>query len=70
MDEGAFLEARREQARNHSLRRSILALATQGKALDPEDLRRELPAHPATAVIEYHLSVLQQVDLLPPAFRS
>lgn len=67
MDEGEVLEARRERARSHSLRRSILALETQGKSLDPEDLRRELQAHPATALIEYHLSVLRQVNLLPPA---
>lgn len=67
MDEGEFLEARREQARSHSLRRSILVLSTQGESLDPEDVRRKLPAHPATALIEYHLSVLRQVDLLPPA---
>lgn len=67
MDEGEFLEARREQARSHSLRRSILAFATEGKTLGPDDLRRELPTHPATVLIEYHLSVLRQVDLLPPA---
>jgi hypothetical protein len=59
------LEARRGQARRHDLRISILALAAQGKSLDPADLRRELPTHPAVPVIEYHLLVLRQLDLLP-----
>jgi hypothetical protein len=60
-------EARRNQARRNDLRLSILAVATQGKSLDPEDLRRELPDRPAVAVIEYHLLVLRQVELLPSA---
>lgn len=67
MDERELLEARRNQARNHDLRLAILALAVQEKSMDPEDLHRELPAHPGFPLIQYHLSVLRQVDLLPPA---
>jgi hypothetical protein len=56
----------RHYARKHPLRLKILALsARRSRSLDPDDLKRELPDHPAVAVIEYHLSVLRQVDLLP-----
>lgn len=55
----------RVAARRHDLRLRILDLAALGESLDPEDLRRELPAHPTIAVVEYHLSVLRQVGLLP-----
>jgi hypothetical protein len=65
MDGGDPFEARRDQVRRHELRLAILALASQGKAMNPPDLHRELPAHPAVAVIEYHLLVLQRVGLLP-----
>lgn len=54
MGEREPLEARCDQVRNHDLRLAILALAAQGKPMDPEDLRRELPAHPKVALIEYH----------------
>jgi hypothetical protein len=64
MQGGDLLEARRDQARRHPLRLAILALSVQGKSLDPKDLHRELPTHPRIATIEYHLSVLRQVDLL------
>lgn len=61
-----FLEARRDQARGHPLRLKILALAVpKGQSLDPEDLRRRLPDRPPAKMIEYHLLVLRQVDLLP-----
>lgn len=60
-----LLEARRDQARRHPLRLTLIALSVQGKSLDPEDLRRELPDHPSVAVIKYHLLVLRQVELLP-----
>lgn len=59
-----LLGARRTQARKHPMRLSILALAAQGKSLDPQDLHRELPDRPTVAVIGYHLLVLRQVDLL------
>lgn len=61
-----LLEARRNQARRHPLRLGILALGAKGKSMDPEDLRRELPTHPAVSLIEYHLLVLRQAALLPP----
>jgi hypothetical protein len=66
MYDADLLEARRNQARRHDLRLGILALANQGKSMDPEDLHRELPTHPALVVIDYHLLVLRQADLLPP----
>jgi len=59
---------RQEYARSHPLRVMILALIVQGggvRSLDPEDLRQELPKHPAVAVIEYHLRVLRDAKLLP-----
>jgi hypothetical protein len=59
------LEALRNQVRRHRLRLCVLALATQGKSLDPTHLRQELPTHPEVRVINYHLSVLRQVELLP-----
>ena len=65
MDGGGSFEARRDQVRRHELRLAILALASQGKSMDPLDLRRELPTHPELAVIEYHLLVLHRVGLLP-----
>jgi hypothetical protein len=67
MHDADQLEARRNQARRHDLRLGILALAARGNSVDPEDLRRELPAHPAVASIEYHLVVLRQAGLLPSA---
>lgn len=67
MHDGDLLEARREQARRNPLRLKVLALAVRrGQSLDPEDLRRELPDRPSVAAIEYHLLILQQVELLPP----
>jgi len=60
-----MLRARRDQARKHDLRLRILALASQGKSLDPEDVRQELPDRPSVAVIKYHLSVLRAAELLP-----
>jgi hypothetical protein len=65
VQEGGLLEARRDQARRHPLRLAIIALSVQGKSLDPEDLRRELPDRPSVVVIEYHLLVLREVELLP-----
>jgi hypothetical protein len=65
MHGGDLPKTMRDQARHHDLRLSILALSTTSKSLDLEDLRRELPTHPALAVIEYHLLVLRQVELLP-----
>jgi hypothetical protein len=65
VQEDGLLEARRDQARSHPLRLAILALAVQGKSLEPDDLRRELPTRPAVRVIRYHLLVLRQVELLP-----
>ena len=55
----------RDQVRRHHLRLAILGLAAQGKSTDPKDLRRELPTHPAPAVIEYHLLILRCAGLLP-----
>lgn len=69
MDGGVPFEARRDQVRRHNLRLAILALASQGRSMNPLALRRELPTHPAMGLIEYHLSVLRQVDLLPPVGR-
>lgn len=63
--QGDLLEARRDQARRHPLRLGLIALSAQGKSLDPEDLRRELPDRPSVAVIEYHLMVLREAELLP-----
>ena len=64
-DEGR--RARQDYARSHPLRLQILALTSKrNRSLDPDDLRRELPERPAVAVIEYHLLVLRQVELLPP----
>lgn len=54
----------RDQVRDHELRLGILALASQGSSLDPMDLQRELPAHPAIAAIKYHLLVLRLAELL------
>jgi hypothetical protein len=65
MSDDGLREAKRDQARRHHLRFSILALVTQGRALDPEDLRRALPTHPEIPVIEYHLLVLRNAGLLP-----
>lgn len=65
MHDADQLEARRNLARSHDLRLGILSLVTQGNSMDPEDLRRELPTHPAVALIEYHLLVLRQAGLLP-----
>lgn len=59
-----LLEAKRDQARYHYVRLGILALAGQGKSLDPEDLHRELPTHPEVGVIAYHLLVLRRAKLL------
>ncbi len=57
---------RQDHARRHPLRLNILALSQRrSQSLDPGDLRRELPDRPAVEVIEYHLLVLQQVELLP-----
>lgn len=62
-----LLEARRDCARRHPLRLHIIALSVRrGQSLDPHDLQRELPDHPSVRLIEYHLLVLRQVDLLPP----
>jgi len=56
-----------DRVRHHPLRLKILALSIRRRqSLDPEDLRRELPDHPAVPKIEYHLRVLRQADLLPP----
>lgn len=66
MHDADLLEARRNQARCHDLRRAILALYAQGKSMDPDDLRRELSAHPAVVLIKYHQLVLRQAGLLPP----
>jgi hypothetical protein len=66
MRDADLLEARRNQARRHSLRLTILALAAQGKSIDPGALRRELPTHPTASLIDYHLLVLRQAGLLPP----
>ena len=62
-----FQAGRRDQARRHDLRLKILALVAQDRhrSLDPEDLSRLLPDHPAATVVEYHLAVLRRVDLLP-----
>ena len=62
-----LMKARQDDARRHPLRLNILALAVQSRGtwLNPDDLHRELPDHPAVAVIEYHLLVLRRVDLLP-----
>jgi hypothetical protein len=65
MDGGDPLETMRDQVRRHRLRLTILGLAAQGKSTDPKDLRRELPIHPAPAVIEYHLLILRCAGLLP-----
>ena len=60
------LSALQDQARKHALRLKILALAQRrNRSLDPEDLRRELPEHPAVAIVGYHLSVLERAKLLP-----
>lgn len=65
--EGGLLEARQDYARRHPLRLHIIALSVRkGQSLDPEDLRRELPDHPAVALIEYHVRVLREVGLLSP----
>lgn len=64
---GGFLEARFDYARRHPLRLNIIALSVRkGHSLDPKDLRRELPGRPTVALLEYHLRVLRQVELLPP----
>jgi len=65
MQRNGLLEEMRDQVRRHPLRLAILALPVQGKSLDADDLRRELPTHPTTGVIEYHLSVLRRIELLP-----
>lgn len=67
MHDADLLEARRDQARRHDLRLGILALAAQSRSMDIKDLHRELPTHPTLVVIDYHLSVLRQAGLLPPA---
>lgn len=67
MQDADPFETRRNQARRHDLRLGILALAAKGKSMDTESLRRDLPTHPAVASIDYHLLVLRQVGLLPPA---
>lgn len=66
MDGGdLLLEARRDQVRRHGLRLAILALATQGKSMEPDVICGELPTRPAIVVIEYHLLVLRCAGLLP-----
>lgn len=66
LSEGERLEALQEQARKHTLRLKILALAqNRHQSLDPEDLRWELIERPAVTVIEYHLAVLDRAQLLP-----
>lgn len=56
-----------DHLRSHPMRLHIIALSVRkGQSLDPKDLRRELPDHPAVAVIDYHLRVLRRADLLPP----
>jgi hypothetical protein len=62
--DGDLLEARREEIRRHSMRRAIRPLAAQGRSLDAGNLRQELPHRPAMRLIEYHLSILRQLDLL------
>jgi len=66
MQANDLLEAIRDQARCHPLRLSIIALSVQGKSLDPDDLRWDLPDGGSVAMIEYHLLVLNRVGLLPP----
>lgn len=57
-----------DHARSHPLRAKILALAQKPhQSLDPDDLCQELADCPTVAAIEYHLLVLRQVELLPPA---
>lgn len=70
MNRGDPLETMRDQVRRHRLRLAVLGLAAQGRSTDPKDLRRALPAHPAPAVIEYHLLVLRCAGLLPSRARS
>lgn len=66
--DGDRLKAMQKQARKHPMRLKILALASKrNRALDSADRRRELPERPAVTVIEYHLKVLREVDLLPSA---
>jgi hypothetical protein len=61
------LAALQDRARKHPLRLKILALAMRrDQSLELSALRRELPDHPPVEVIDYHLLVLRQVDLLPP----
>jgi hypothetical protein len=47
------------------LRLAVAALAAQATS-DPQDFRGELPDRPTVALIEYHLLVLRQLELLPP----
>lgn len=65
MGNGDSLKARQDQARDHPLREKILAL-TEGRdgPIDPEWLCLVLPDHPTLGVVEYHLSVLREVELL------
>jgi hypothetical protein len=66
LSEGDRLKALQEQARKHTLRLKILALAqNRRRSLDPDDLRWELPERPGVALIEYHLGVLDRAQLLP-----
>jgi hypothetical protein len=55
-------------ARSHTTRANILALFAQdeGRSLDPDDLRHNLPNEPAPAVVTYHLKMLRSASLLPP----
>jgi hypothetical protein len=63
-DDGPPLQG---DARNHSLRQSILALVAQdeGRSLDADSLRCDLPGEPSRAAVEYHLKVLRSSGLLP-----
>jgi hypothetical protein len=65
MDDDDSLKARRDQASDHPLREKILAL-TEGREgpIDPEWLRWVLPDSPSLKVVEYHLSVLRENELL------
>lgn len=65
MANDASLKARQEQARDHPLREKILALA-EGRdgPLEPEWLCMVLPDQPTLKEVEYHLSVLREVELL------
>lgn len=56
-----------DSARRHPIRLNVLALVAKddARSLDSDDLSGELPKRPDSAVVSYHVKVLQSTSLLP-----